>query len=72
MIKSNKITHQDDCGRGLVLKLRGADFDGVTASNADPRPDGRLYGANRLFELDDGKLLLPLFPFNACSGDIDG
>lgn len=55
-----------------MLKLRGADLDGVTVSNADPRPDGRLYGANRLVELDDGKLLLPLFPFNACSGDIDG
>lgn len=61
----------DDCGRGLVLRLRGPDFDGVTASNAEPRPDGRLYGANRLFELVDvGKLVLPLFAFSECNGEM--
>lgn len=73
-------------GLGLLLRLLGPEpppppppvFDGVTASNADPEPDdGRLYGAKRLFELDDNKLLaddvtglLLLFPFNACNGDI--
>lgn len=36
-------------GRGLLLRLRGPpEFEpGVTASNADPRPDGKLYGENR-------------------------
>lgn len=65
-------------GRGLLLKLRGPVFDGVTASNADPEPDdGRLYGAKRLFEFVDNRLLLPdvtglllLLPLSACNGDI--
>lgn len=45
-------------GRGLLLRLRGPpEFEpGVTASNADPRPDGRLYGEKRWF-------------FSAFSGD---
>lgn len=39
----------DGRGRGLLLKLRGPpEFDpGVTASNADPSPEGKLYGENR-------------------------
>lgn len=36
-------------GRGLLLRLRGPPelLPGVTASKADPKPDGKLYGENR-------------------------
>lgn len=59
------------CCRGLLLKLRGPppELDGVTASNADPSPDGKLYGAKRWFELAEPMLPPPPPPFNACNGD---
>lgn len=52
----------DACGlfRGLLLKLRTVFVGGSNALSPD---DGRLYGAKRLFALDDGivpiELLLP-------------
>lgn len=45
-------------GRGLLLRLRGPPelLPGVTASKAEPRPEGKLYGEKRWF-------------FSAFSGD---